>query len=98
MNSVFQVVSIISITFIIVSTIGMTLNTIPDLQGENGKDNEHLAMIETVCITWFTIEYILRFVGEESCRQFYLLSLNAAPNSVFLIPRPFQAPPRSAPS
>ncbi len=68
-ESVSQVVSIISITFIIVSTIGMTLNTIPDLQGENGKDNEHLAMIETVCITWFTIEYILRFVGEESCRQ-----------------------------
>ena len=60
---IFQVVSVISITFIIVSTIGMTLNTIPKLQGEGGTDNEHLAMIETVCITWFTVEYILRFVG-----------------------------------
>ncbi len=55
--------SVISITFIIVSTIGMTLNTIPTLQGDNGEDNEHLAMIETVCITWFTVEYVLRFIG-----------------------------------
>ncbi len=59
-----QVVSIISITFIVASTIGMTLNTIPELQGPNGSDNKHLGMIETVCITWFTIEYILRLAGE----------------------------------
>ena len=32
---------------------------------ENGvqQDNETLQMIESVCITWFTIEYILRLAG-----------------------------------
>ena len=64
-----QIVSLISITFIITSTIGMTLNTLPDLQGEdeNGEvtDNVHLSMIEAICITWFTIEYILRLAGGQ---------------------------------
>ena len=55
---IFQVVSLISITFIITSTIGMTINTIKSMQ-----DNPQLAMIEAVCITWFTIEYMLRLAG-----------------------------------
>jgi len=62
-----RVVSFISISFIIVSTIGMTLNTIPSIAGvdERGEptDNPKLAMLEVVCIMWFTIEYILRLAG-----------------------------------
>ncbi len=80
----------ISITFIIVSTIGMTINTIPEVQGEDGSDNEHLGMIETVCITWFTVEYILRFIG-ESRDQVVASSLRSLPYFA-------QAPRKSAPS
>ena len=62
-----KVVSFISISFIIVSTIGMTLNTIPGIAGVDEKgqatDNPNLAMLEVVCIMWFTIEYALRLAG-----------------------------------
>ncbi len=64
----FQVISVISIAFVIISTIGMTLNTIPSIQHRNIEgepiDNPKLALIEAICISWFTIEYLLRFAGK----------------------------------
>ena len=60
-------VSLISITFVVLSTAGMTANTIPSVavidEDGNPADNPKLAMIEAVCIMWFTIEYLLRFAG-----------------------------------
>ena len=63
----FQIISVISIAFVVVSTVGMTLNTIPSIQHRNANDepidNPKLALIEAICISWFTIEYLLRLAG-----------------------------------
>jgi potassium voltage-gated channel Shab-related subfamily B protein 1 len=76
----FQVVAVISISFIIVSTIGLTLNTMASLkvEDENGEevDNPRLAMVEACCITWFTGEYILRFAASPDKWQFAKGAMN----------------------
>ena len=74
-----KVISVISIAFVVVSTVGMTLNTMPAIQhiDEEGNvvDNPKLALIEAVCISWFTIEYLLRFAGSPQKWEFVKVSL-----------------------
>ena len=67
----------ISISFVVVSTIGMTLNTMPSIRVKHegmdeSIDNPKLALIEAVCISWFTIEYLLRLAGKGVVRIFLI--------------------------
>jgi hypothetical protein len=66
------VVATLSITFIVVSTVALCLNTLPDFHGVdqqgNVTDNEKLALVEAICITWcqchklhsFAIDFLLK--------------------------------------
>uniref|UniRef100_A0A1A8JMV9 Potassium voltage-gated channel, subfamily F, member 1a n=2 Tax=Nothobranchius kuhntae TaxID=321403 RepID=A0A1A8JMV9_NOTKU len=75
-----HVIAIVSFIFILISSVVMCVGTIPDLQVEDSEGNltEHptLEVIETVCIGWFTIEYLLRLISSPNKIKFVLSFMN----------------------
>ena len=80
-TSLSQVISLVSVVLVIISTVAMCLNTMPefkikDSQGQRTLENPLFALIEAVCISWFTVEYLLRLAGAPAKGNFIKRPLN----------------------
>ena len=54
----------------------------PAQDGEGGLiENPRLAMVETICIAWFTLEYFLRMAGAPDKWEFITNGMNISKNS-----------------
>ncbi|KAM3855829.1 voltage-gated potassium channel regulatory subunit KCNF1 [Vipera latastei] len=75
-----RVVAVTSFLLILTSSVVMCVGTIPELQVLNseGKSIEHpvLDKIETACIVWFTLEYVLRLISSPNKLHFALSFMN----------------------
>jgi len=88
-----KLVSITSLVFVVISTTAMCLTTLPALQGVdvdgNPTENMVLAILETISVVWFTIEYFLRFIGCPEKWRFLKSTMNALDVAAVL---PFYVP------
>ncbi|CDQ89915.1 unnamed protein product [Oncorhynchus mykiss] len=73
-------IAVASFLFVLVSSVVMCVGTIPEVQVEDEEGDlvEHpmLEAIETACIGWFTVEYLLRFVSCPNKLHFFLSFMN----------------------
>ncbi len=64
-----QIVAIVSITFIIISTVVLTLNTLPYFSnrdsGDHEKDYPPFALLEAIYMSWFTFEFVVSYDGRK---------------------------------
>ncbi|ROL43484.1 Potassium voltage-gated channel subfamily F member 1 [Anabarilius grahami] len=75
-----RVISVVSIAFILLSSVVMCVNTIPELQVQDAAgnlvENPIIDCIETTCIIWFTVKYVLRFFSSSNKLRFLISFLN----------------------
>lgn len=75
-----RVIAIASFLSVLVSSVVMCVGTIPEFQVKDTEGNlvEHptLDAIETACIGWFTVEYLLRLASSPNKLNFTLSFLN----------------------
>ena len=71
----------VSVILVLLSTLAMCLNTMPEFKVKDHQSNKTIedptfALIEAICISWFTIEYLLRLAGSPDKWRFIKRPLN----------------------
>ncbi|GCB72558.1 potassium voltage-gated channel subfamily G member 4a [Scyliorhinus torazame] len=76
-----KVFACLSIIFVTITVISICISTMPELRAEDERDKcsqrcYNMFIIETICVAWFSLEFVLRFIQARSKWQFLRGPLN----------------------
>uniref|UniRef100_A0A8D2ZSQ6 BTB domain-containing protein n=2 Tax=Scophthalmus maximus TaxID=52904 RepID=A0A8D2ZSQ6_SCOMX len=71
----------LSVIMVLVTVISLCISTMPDLRdeetrGECSQKCRSMFVVESICVAWFTLEFVLRFVNAQSKLAFARGPLN----------------------
>ncbi|KAM8895162.1 voltage-gated potassium channel regulatory subunit KCNG4 [Spinachia spinachia] len=71
----------LSVVMVLVTVISLCISTMPDLRdeetrGECSQKCQSMFVVESICVAWFTLEFLLRFVNARSKLAFARGPLN----------------------
>nr|XP_060630922.1 potassium voltage-gated channel subfamily G member 2 [Anolis sagrei ordinatus]XP_060630923.1 potassium voltage-gated channel subfamily G member 2 [Anolis sagrei ordinatus] len=76
-----KIFACISVSFVAITAVSLCISTMPDLReeedrGECSQKCQDIFVLETVCVAWFSFEFILRSIQAESKCAFLKTPLN----------------------
>ncbi|KAM4705423.1 voltage-gated potassium channel regulatory subunit KCNG2 [Rhinophrynus dorsalis] len=76
-----KIFACLSVSFVAITAVSLCISTMPDFREEEelGKCSQkchNIFVLETVCVAWFSLEFILRFIQAESKCVFLRTPLN----------------------
>ncbi|XP_032166741.1 potassium voltage-gated channel subfamily G member 2 [Mustela erminea] len=76
-----KLVACVSVAFVAATAVGLCLSTMPDIRAEEERGEcspkcRSLFVLETVCVAWFSFEFLLRSLRAESKCAFLRTPLN----------------------
>ncbi|XP_077453258.1 potassium voltage-gated channel subfamily G member 4a [Stigmatopora argus] len=76
-----KIFACLSVIMVAVTVVSLCISTMPDLReeedrGECSSKCHNMFIIETVCVAWFSLEFILRFIQARSKLEFLRGPLN----------------------
>ncbi|XP_048829510.1 potassium voltage-gated channel subfamily G member 4a [Brienomyrus brachyistius] len=76
-----KIFACLSVIMVAVTVVSLCISTMPDLREEEGRGEcsqkcYHMFIIETACVAWFSLEFLLRFVQARSKLEFIRGPLN----------------------
>ncbi|XP_075998481.1 potassium voltage-gated channel subfamily G member 4a [Genypterus blacodes] len=76
-----KIFACLSVIMVAVTVISLCISTMPDLREEEDRGEcsakcYHMFIIETVCVAWFSLEFVLRFIQARSKLEFLRGPLN----------------------
>ncbi|XP_032078117.1 potassium voltage-gated channel subfamily G member 2 [Thamnophis elegans] len=76
-----KIFACISVSFVVITAVSLCISTMPDLReeedrGECSQKCHDIFVLETVCVAWFSFEFLLRSIQAESKCAFLKTPLN----------------------